>query len=107
MVFVLKEQPHARFKRQGNDLLYTATISLKQALTHPVIEVLTLDERKLRITIPEIVNPDSKQVIKNEGMPLQKDPSQRGDLIINFNVKFPKTLSAQQKAALATALPDN
>jgi DnaJ-class molecular chaperone len=106
LVFVLKEVEHPRFKRQGNDLLYTANISLKQALANPVIEVLTLDDRKLRITMNEVVTPHSKQIIKGEGMPLQKDPSQKGDLIITFNIKFPTHLTPQQKSAIAAALPD-
>ena len=107
LIFVLKEVPHARFKRQGNDLHYTANISLKQALTNAVIEVETLDGRKLRITMNEVVTPTSRQVVQGEGMPLQKDPSQRGDLVINFNIKFPRSLSQQQKNAVLQALPDN
>jgi len=106
LIFILKEQPNSRFQRHGNDLHFTANISLKQALTNPVIEILTLDDRKLRVTIPDVVTPNSKQTIRNEGMPLQKDPSQKGDLIINFNVKFPTSLTPQQKSALASALPD-
>jgi len=106
LVFVLKEQTHSRFTRQGNDLSYTANISLKQALTNPVVEVVTLDDRKLRITMPDVVTPSSKQVIRGEGMPLQKDPTQKGDLIITFNIRFPTSLSPQQKAAIANALPE-
>jgi len=106
MIFILKEQPHARFKRQGNDLLFTANLSLKQSLTNPVIEVLTLDDRKLRISIPEIVTPTSRHVMKGEGMPLQKDPNQKGDLIITFNIRYPNSLTPQQKAAINAALPD-
>jgi len=106
LVFILHEVDHPRFKRQGNDLLYTANISLKQALSNPVIEVTTLDDRKLRITLNEVIQPNSKQVIKGEGMPLQKDPSHKGDLIISFNIKFPTYLSPQQKSAIASALPE-
>jgi len=106
LIFVLKEQTHTRFTRQGNDLSYTASISLKQALTNPVIEILTLDDRKLRITMPDVVTPNSKQVIRGEGMPLQKDPTQKGDLVITFNIRFPSSLSTQQKAAIANALPE-
>lgn len=106
IIFILKEKPHPRFKRVGNDLHYTATISLKKALTNPVIEVLTLDNRKLRITLNEIVTPQSKQIIKGEGMPISKSPREKGNLIINFNIVFPSVLSREQKDKIALALPD-
>jgi len=105
IIFTLKEKPHSRFRRSGNDLLATATVSLKQALTNPVIEIQTLDNRKLRITMNDIVTPTTKQVIKGEGMPLPKDPSRKGDLVISFDVVFPSQLSAQQKQQIAAALP--
>jgi DnaJ family protein B protein 4 len=106
LIFILKEQPHPRFRREGNDLYYTANISLKQALTNPVVEITTLDNRKLRITMPEIVTPSSRQTIKGEGMPNSKDTLRKGDLIILFNIRFPTSLTAQQKGAIASALPD-
>jgi len=94
ILFVLKEKAHARFKREGNNLLYTAKISLKQALTNPVIEVLTLDNRKLRITVNEgVVTPSTKQVIRGEGMPVAKNPGEKGDMIITFDIQFPARLS--------------
>jgi len=105
IIFVLKEKPHPLFKRDGQDLHYTANITLKQALTNPVLEIPTLDGRKLRITVNEVVTPTTKQVIKGEGMPITKTPGQRGNIIISFNIQFPPSLSPQQKEALSRALP--
>lgn len=42
IIFILEEKPHPRFKREGNDLLFTANISLKEALINPSVEVTTL-----------------------------------------------------------------
>lgn len=39
------------------------------------------------------------------GMVLSKDPSKRGDLLIQVNVKFPTSLTAQQKDILKDVLP--
>jgi DnaJ family protein B protein 4 len=105
IIFILKETPHPRFKRVGNDLHYTATITLKQALTNPVIEVETLDKRKIRIPINEIIKPDTKQIIPNEGMPITKNPGQKGNLIISFNIIFPSSLTSQQKQIISNTLP--
>lgn len=42
----------------------------------------------------EIINPQTKKVVKGEGMPIfkknvQDSNNQRGDLILKFNIKFP------------------
>merc|ERR1719359_2690309 len=59
VVFVLKEQPHADFKRRGADLFIERKISLVEALCGFEIEVKHLDGRTLLIkTSPgEIVKP--------------------------------------------------
>lgn len=105
IIFVLKEKPHPVFKRDGNNLVYNANISLKQALVNPVLDVPTLDGRKLRITMNEVVTPSTKHVVKNEGMPIAKSPGEKGNLIINFNITFPTKLSEQQKEQIQTILP--
>jgi len=105
IIFILKEKPHPRFKREGNNLLYTAQLTLKQALVNPVVEVVTLDGRKLRVTMNEIVSPNTKQVIKSEGMPIAKSPGEKGDMIITFEIQFPTKLTEQQKQMISNALP--
>merc|ERR1719450_1356626 len=59
VVFVLKEQPHADFKRHGADLYLERKISLVEALCGFEIEITHLDGRKLLIkTAPgDIVKP--------------------------------------------------
>merc|ERR1712151_1127183 len=59
VVFVLKEQEHAEFKRKGADLYVERTISLVEALCGFELELNHLDGRKLLIkTSPgEIVKP--------------------------------------------------
>lgn len=104
VVFVLKEKPHPRFKRVKNDLVYTAKITLLEALTGVTISVETLDDRKLPIAINEIVRPGVQKRIAGEGMPLASDPSQKGNLIIDFDVAFPEVLSEQVKASLSELL---
>jgi len=105
IVFVLEEKPHPRFKREGDDLVYTASVSLRDALCGGVVELLTLDNRTLRVPFTEIVTPQSQKVVRGEGMPLQKQPDQRGDLYIKFNVVFPSHLSEEQKRQLRATLP--
>jgi len=105
IVFEIKEKPHSRFKRVGNDLHFTASLTLRDALTNPVVEILTLDGRKLRLTMPDIVQPNSKQTVRGEGMPISKEPGQKGNLVITFNVVFPTRLTDEQKRVIAQTLP--
>jgi DnaJ family protein B protein 13 len=104
VVFVLKELPHPRFRRSKDNLLYTADITLRESLTGTTVEIRTLDNRSIPIPITNIVSPSFTQVVKGEGMPMMRNPSQRGDLIIDFRVTFPSELSEVQKAALADIL---
>jgi DnaJ family protein B protein 4 len=104
IVFELQEKPHDRFNRDKNDLIHTRNITLVESLTGTTVEVLTLDGRMLRIPINEIVTPGFTKLVKGEGMPISKDPGTKGDLIIKFNVIFPKYLSAEQKQQLKQIL---
>ena len=51
-------QPHQNFRRENADLIYTAKISLGQALTGTTLHIEHLDGRKLDIPINEIVKND-------------------------------------------------
>ncbi len=52
------------------------------------------------------LRPGYTQTVPGEGMPNPKDPTgkTRGDLIIEFDIVFPKVLSAAQKQLLQKAL---
>ncbi|EFC50619.1 predicted protein [Naegleria gruberi] len=105
VVFEIDEQPHNTFQREGNNLIYTPNVSLKEALSGTVIEVKTLDDRTLRIPINDIVNPGYSKTVSGEGMPLSKNPDQKGDLIIKPAIVFPRFLDNQQKEMIKKILP--
>jgi DnaJ-class molecular chaperone len=104
VVLVLKEKPHPWFQRQGNDLVFTARVSLAAALTGSTVSVTHLDKRVLPIAVNEIVSPGSTKVIPNEGMPTAKDPRVKGNLILQFAVDFPSELSVDQKNKIKAIL---
>jgi DnaJ-class molecular chaperone len=105
VVFVLKERTHSCFSRIKDDLKFTAKINLVQALTGTSIEVQTLDGRKLPIAISEIVRPGLIKTLVGEGMPLPRDPSKKGNLVIAFDVTYPDMLTETQKTAMREILP--
>uniref|UniRef100_A0A3Q3KIF4 DnaJ homolog subfamily B member 13 n=1 Tax=Monopterus albus TaxID=43700 RepID=A0A3Q3KIF4_MONAL len=103
-IFCLRQKNHPLFVRQHNDLFYKAQISLEMALTGFSVDVETLDGRLLCIPINDIVHPTYKKTVTGEGMPLSQDPSQRGNLIITFDIQFPEKLSAERKHLIKQAL---
>nr|XP_046266447.1 dnaJ homolog subfamily B member 13 [Scatophagus argus] len=104
IVFIVCQRSHPLFIRQLNDLIYKSQISLEMALTGFSVSVETLDGRLLCIPINDIVHPAYKKVVTGEGMPLSQDPSQRGNLILTFDIQFPEKLSAERKHLIKQAL---
>ncbi|XP_018327059.1 dnaJ protein homolog 1 [Agrilus planipennis] len=107
IVFIIRDKPHPLFKREGSDIKYTAKISLKQALCGCSIEVPTMSGTTIPLHFTnEIVKPTTIKRIQGYGLPLPKEPSRRGDLIVNFEIKFPEHLSQSAKDILYDTLPN-
>ena len=104
LVFIIDEKPHSVFTRDGNDLIVTQKISLADALTGYTVHLTTLDGRTLNIPINNVINPNYEEVVPREGMPIQKDPTKKGNLRIKFNIKFPTRLTSEQKAGIKKLL---
>ncbi|KAM1960860.1 hypothetical protein FF2_020891 [Malus domestica] len=105
LIFVVDEKPHPLFKRDGNDLMVTQKLSLLEALTVAFVNLTTLDGRVLVIPLKNIIiKPGHEEVVPNEGMPISKDPTKKGNLRVKFDVVFPAKLSAEQKDDLRRVL---
>lgn len=104
IVFIVKDKQHPRFRREGINLVHTAKVPLGKALTSCTVDIHTLDDRMLHIPINDIIKPGYKKVVPKEGMPVSTDPTQRGDLIIEFDIEFPQTLTPEKKELVKSAL---
>jgi DnaJ homolog subfamily B member 4 len=104
LVFIVEEREHPKFKRDGNDLVYTHKISLVEALTGCTVQLTTLDGRNLTVPVKSIVSPAYEEVVQGEGMPITREPSKKGNLRIKFQIKFPTNLTADQKAGIQQLL---
>jgi len=90
IIFVLEEKPHPIFTRDGDNLIVTKKISLKEALTGTELTIPTIEGKDIRLPIRDVITPDYERTINGYGMPNQKRPSDRGNLIVRFKVEFPK-----------------
>ncbi|XP_024962840.1 dnaJ homolog subfamily B member 4-like [Cynara cardunculus var. scolymus] len=104
LVFVIDEKTHDVYMRDGNDLLMKYKVTLGEALRGTTINITTLDQRDLAITVTDIITPFYELVVSQEGMPIAKDPELRGNLKVQFEIKFPTKLTPEQKTALRHAL---
>lgn len=108
IIVVLDEKPHDRFKRcQKNDLLTTLDINLNEALCGFTRAVKTLDDRTLILrTHPgEVTKHGSFKSIPSEGMPLHRNPFDRGNLLVQISVQWPESIDATVAAQLEKLLP--
>lgn len=109
VVVALEQDAHPDFTREGDHLFYKKTISLQEALTGLEFNLEHLDQRVLIIKsdVGSVIAPGSVKCIRDEGMPLQKNPTLRGNLYIEFQVKFPSAadLNDSTKAMLKKVLP--
>ncbi|KAK2815863.1 hypothetical protein Q5P01_026330 [Channa striata] len=105
IVFVLKDKPHPVFKRDGSDIIYTAKITLRDALCGCTINAPTLDGRTVTVSTTDIVHPGMKRRVSGEGLPFPKRPDRRGDLLVEYEVKFPERLSQSARDTIAEVLP--
>jgi len=73
---------------------FTARISLRQALSGVNIQVPTLQGEPLDLsTAGEVIRWDSTRRIPGQGLPHQVNGSCRGDLVVDFIIEFPETVS--------------
>lgn len=55
IIFVTEDSPHEIFQREGDNLLMTTEIFLKDALIGTVVTVNTIDDRTIRVPITSII----------------------------------------------------
>jgi len=101
LVFVIEEIPHEYFKREGDDLIYTAKISLAQALTGVKLNIPMLGGRNTEVMIKDqIIQPGYTHIVYGGGMPNRKQPGAFGNLVIKFDIVFPKQISESNRQEL-------
>eukprot|EP01071_Lankesteria_metandrocarpae_P013354 Lankesteria_metandrocarpae@DN7092_c0_g1_i1.p1 len=104
VVFVVKTKSHPLFVRDGHHLLHRVKIPLSNALLGCTVPIRTIDGRTIQIKMDEVINPKTRRIVPNAGMPQSKQPGERGDLIVEFDIEFPRSLATEQRLVLAEVL---
>lgn len=108
VVIVLQQKDNDQFKREGDDLHITRSVTLVEALCGFKFVLEHLDKRKLLIEHHgdgECICPGDVRCVLNEGMPKWKSGGfEKGNLFIKFEVQFPQRLAAPIRQNLETLL---
>jgi len=90
----IKVNNSTKFQRNGLDLLYEKTISLKDALCGFSFDLKYINGKKYTINNQKgnIIPPNFKKIISNMGL---ERNGYVGNLIISFHVQFPENLSIE------------
>lgn len=100
VVIILQTKPHELFHREGANLYMSHTLSLTEALCGFQMVIKHLDGRDIVIKHPPgvVVEPRAMKGIRGEGMPVYRDPFEKGNLYIKFDVEFPENHFADEAA---------
>ncbi|KAG7241178.1 hypothetical protein INR49_025921 [Caranx melampygus] len=104
ITFILRDQEHPQYKREGSNIVFTAKITLKEALCGCTVNVPTLDNRMMPLPCSDVIKPGAIRRLRGEGLPLPKSPSQRGDLVVEFQVLFPDRIPPQSREIIKHSL---
>ncbi|KAJ3435790.1 DNAj domain containing protein [Anaeramoeba flamelloides] len=103
LVITIRVIKHTTFKRKGDNLYITKKISLRESLSSFKFQFQLLNKKMLNLKFgydESVVEPGKQLVLNGLGMPKFNHSSKFGDLIITFDVQFPKALSVKQKEML-------
>ena len=103
-LLIVIQKPHAMFTREGDDIRHTIDLDLKEALTGWRRTVQTIDGKQLSVGSGGPTGPTWTERYPNLGMPKSKKPADKGDFVVGVKIKFPTTLTSQQKEALGKIL---
>jgi DnaJ family protein B protein 11 len=104
LIFIVRVSPHQQFVRHTDDLKMKLTISLKEALVGFTKTIKHLDGREVVYESKDVIRPGEVKKVVGEGMPMRTNTAKHGDLHIEFDVKFPSTLTDKQKEELKNIL---
>lgn len=105
LIIEVKQMPHPKFERKGDDLYSNVTISLQEALIGFTMDITHLDGHKVSIVRDKITWPGARIKKKGEGMPNFHNNNLQGTMYITFDIEFPKKeLSPEEKEDIRRVL---
>lgn len=95
LILHINVQEHKNFKRKGNDLYYTCSISFVESIVGAEIKVPYFQEFTLNTSIFGVVYPGKQFLVQDKGLPLLNS-SKFGNMYIEFEIKYPKIKNSEK-----------
>lgn len=96
LIVNVRVRPHEVFQRENNHLTCEWKMSIWDAILGTSVELHTLDNRTISITIPAGTQPDTVFSCANEGLP-DVHNKVKGKLMVKIKLGIPKNLSDEHK----------
>ncbi|TFG63240.1 MAG: molecular chaperone DnaJ [Spirochaetales bacterium] len=93
-------QPHEYFERDNTDVYCVIPISITQASLGTEVFVTTLDNKKIRVKVPQGTQNGKILRVRGEGIPFLHNANRRGDMYIKIMVQVPSKLTGKEKDLL-------
>ena len=109
MLVTIQVKPHPYFRREGTDLLIDVPITVSEAALGAKVEVPTLAEGPIMVTIPAGTSSGAKLRLRGKGVHDHKTGG-RGDMYVVVKLMLPGKLDAGTRALfeqIAAAAPHN
>jgi DnaJ-class molecular chaperone len=94
--FNVTVDPHATFKRSGDNLLADVEIPFEDAILGGEAEVTTIERKQVWVKIPSESQNGQRIRLRGQGMPKLDSPDERGDLFVTVRPTLPKDLSEEE-----------
>jgi molecular chaperone DnaJ len=90
--------PHARFRREGDDLHLSVPVAVHEAALGARFDVPTFDG-PVRLRVPPGTQSGQRIRLRGRGVPSRRD-GRRGDLVVELRIVLPAVLDERTKALL-------
>ena len=96
LLVTIKVAPHPYFRREGSDLFVDVPITVSEAALGAKVEVPTLSEGRMMVTIPAGTSSGAKLRLRGKGV-LDHKSRERGDLYVIIKLMLPPKLSPEAR----------
>lgn len=100
LYLLVKVNPDARFRREGDDLYVDQGVDLYTLLLGGEVSVRTLDGKTILLRIPPETQPGKTFRLSGMGMPRLRAKGTNGDLYVQAQAELPTNLSDEEKNLL-------
>jgi len=94
---VIQVKRHAKFEREGSDLLTKYEIPVTMAILGGEAEIETISGNSVKLKIPAGTQPSTIFRVRGKGLPYMGGHDRYGDFMVEAVVKIPKNINAKGK----------